>query len=160
LAPAREPVVQDPEAETLRPGASAEESAVAEELAETRVLPANSALRDQAAVGRSLADHMRLDAAPLGSLARLQEPPERVSEQGRAAEPERVSERASEQGRAAVPERASERASEQGRAAVPERVSERASEQGRVAEAEPGLGGEPARAADRARMKSMEFWAH
>ena len=104
LAPAREPVVQDPEAETLRPGASAEESAVAEELAETRVLPANSALRDQAAVGRSLADHMRLDAAPLGSLARLQEPPERVSEQGRAAEPERVSERASEQGRVAEAE--------------------------------------------------------
>jgi hypothetical protein len=104
LAPAREPVVQDPEAETLRPGASAEESAVAEELAETRVLPANSALRDQAAVGRSLADHMRLDAAPLGSLARLQEPPERVSEQGRAAEQERVSERASEQGRVAEAE--------------------------------------------------------
>jgi hypothetical protein len=66
------------------------------------------------------------------------------------AEP--VSERVSEQGRAAEP--VSERVSEQGRVAEP------VSEQGRVAEPEAGLGGELARAADRARMKSMEFWAH
>jgi hypothetical protein len=130
LAPAREPVVRDPEVETLLPGASADESVV--ELAETRVLSANSA---QAAVGRSRADPMWPEAA---SLAKVR--PERDSERGRVAE--RVSERDSERGR------------------VAERVSERDSERGRVAEEpEVGLGGEPARAPDRVRMKSMEFWA-
>ena len=69
LAPAREPVVQDPEVETLRPGAAAEESAVTAVRAETRVLPAVSP-----------ADHMRLDTALLEWLAKLQVPPEWVSE--------------------------------------------------------------------------------
>jgi hypothetical protein len=78
-------VVWDPEVETLLPGASAEESVVVE-LAETRVLSANSALQEQAAVGRSLADPMRPEAASLESLAKVQVPPERVSERGRAAE--------------------------------------------------------------------------
>jgi hypothetical protein len=87
LAPAPEPVVWDPEVETLLPGASAEESVVVVvELAETRVLSANSALQEQAAVERSRADPMRPEAASLESLAKVQVPPERVPERGRAAE--------------------------------------------------------------------------
>ena len=40
-----------------------------------------------------------------------------------------------------------------------ERRARARGEPGRVAEPEAGLGGEPARAADRARMRSTGFWA-
>lgn len=81
LAPAREPVaqdpeVQDPEVETPRPGAAAAEPVEAAELAETRVLLANSALRDQAAAAHLPAGRTRPEAVSLVSLANLRGFPE------------------------------------------------------------------------------------
>src|ERR1700675_31371 len=90
LAPAREPVVQDPEVETPRPGASSAEPAVVAELAETRLLPASLALRDQAAAARLPAGHTLVEAVLPVWLANLQGFPEVDLDQVSALDPESV----------------------------------------------------------------------
>jgi hypothetical protein len=67
--------------ETARPEASAEEPVVVAELADTRVLLANLASRDQAAAGPLRAVRLRPEVVSLASRVNLQASPEVDSEQ-------------------------------------------------------------------------------